>query len=125
MNTAHEGIKWNNYQPQEYSYACTRCFEEDINPFDSTMHLVNEASVCHECCSRCDGCGEMIDDETVEHCGPEVVVRRWELNGKKSSNHAECAANEFIGDLIDIGNFDFTEHSREEIADIVAQRRTA
>lgn len=83
-------------------YDCTKCGQENIDPFDSTEHEVNGQPVCGECVKLCYGCNEFIEDAMNATHGSETMLPVYELDNKRMPFHAECA-KDYAAELAEKG----------------------
>lgn len=110
-------------------FDCDECMQTSIDPDDEGgPHQLNGKTLCGSCVITCeDACGDYIEDSSIAKYGPMVRYRRWEMDGKLSDgSHAECAADALLGQWQDRSERDDVffyscEHTREEIAEIVAK----
>jgi hypothetical protein len=108
-------------------YDCAACLEEDLDPYETPVHLgPGHTLICRECVTACECCGEWMDALQAINLGPAIVYRQFECNGRLSKpTHAQCAANDILGFLANDRTFDADDFTREEIALIVrADRRS-
>ncbi len=103
----------------EFAVECAQCFVA-LDEDDDTIFWLKDQSICLECVTVCDACGEYITDETMRGNGPEVRFRRWEMDGKLSDpHHALCAAIAIIADLSGDSLFDPEQSSLAEITELI------
>jgi|GEM_PF-3852396 len=107
---------WGPRRSSGDEYTCSQCFEE-LDAIDDRPTVLNAELVCPSCRRMCEGCGEWLSDESIEVSGPIVRFRDWLSQGKLVSQHAECAAETFMGYLDQHYSYDHT--TRGEIAALV------